>query len=77
MRTNAKQSHLLWCYPCQRDVAIYARGKETATAFQSVYSSSALSTYNKARCDINLPGRLDWVKFVSSSRPIPSGLVVS
>lgn len=46
-------------------------------AFQSVYSPSALSTYNKGRCDINLPERLDWVKFVGSSRPIPAGLVVS
>lgn len=51
--------------------------KEMATAFQSVYSFAALSTYYKARRDINLPERLDWVKFVSSSRPIPVGLVVS
>lgn len=46
-------------------------------AFQSVYFLSALATYNKGRCDINLPERLDWVKFVGSSRPIPAGLVVS
>uniref|UniRef100_A0A4W6F1B5 Neogenin n=1 Tax=Lates calcarifer TaxID=8187 RepID=A0A4W6F1B5_LATCA len=45
-----------------------------ATTFQSVYSFTAVSTYNKARRDINLPGRLDWVKFVSSSCPIPAGL---
>ena len=57
------------CHLCSR--------KEMATAFQSVYSFAALSTYNIARRDINLPGRLDWVKFVSSSRPIPVGLVVS
>lgn len=61
---SVRCSHLCW-------------RKEMATAFQSVYSFNALSTYNKARRDINLPGRLDWVKFVSSSRPIPVRLVVS
>lgn len=58
-------------------LAFLAQGKEIAAAFLSVYSVFALSTYNGARCDINLPGRLDWVKFVSSSRPIRAGLVVS
>lgn len=50
--------------------------REMATMFQCVYSFAAPSTYNKARRDINLPGRLDWVKSVSSSCPIPAGPVV-
>lgn len=57
------------CHLCSR--------KEMATAFQSVYSFAALSTYNKERRDIKLPGRLDWVKSISSSRPIPARHVVS
>lgn len=57
------------CHLCSR--------KENGNRVPSVYSFTALSTYNKARRDINLPGRLDWVKFVSSSRPIPVGPVVS
>lgn len=48
-----------------------------AAAFQIVYSFPALSTYNNTRRDINLPEWLDWVKFISSSCPIPAGLVVS
>lgn len=41
------------------------------------FTPSLQSTYNKARRAVNVPERLDWVKFVSSSRPIPAGLVVS
>lgn len=38
---------------------------------------SLQSTYSEARRAVNVPERLDWVKFVNSSRPIPVGLVVS
>lgn len=41
------------------------------------FTPSLLSAYNKARCAVNVPERLDWVKSVSSARPIPVGLVVS
>lgn len=76
---NAKQFYLLslWHCSCQCDVTISARGKEMAAAFLRVYSFPAHCTYDNARRDINLPGRLDLVKFVSSSCPIPARLVVS
>lgn len=41
------------------------------------FTPSLQSAYNKARCAGDVPERLDWVKSVSSARPIPVGLVVS
>lgn len=43
------------------------------STFQSVYSAAVVCTYNKARRDIKLPGKLAWVKFVSSFLPDSTG----
>lgn len=41
------------------------------------FTPSLQPAHNKARGAVSVPERLDWVKFVSSSRPFPAGFVVS